>query len=372
MFMFKCSFVITQIVESCSFRSLLSDHRGGIFSLKSILSCQLFRFQVGDCKILKKDLEKNTPHQHTPFKLIIHEFKRENIMKWLLCRLCLFAISFFVYQTLIASSADSIKKELGAFLQLYNNSQEKLTGWSSIAYAIENDYDAIAEYLINKGEKFDNHYEVKHKNKKFGENIHYKHPFLTAITKGKVLLVSLMVKKVSINYTQEYWRIEGYAVRYRRPLHIAITDCPHSYEIVEILLKAGAVVWQRSYFQPEPSTEYLEFNPLTYAILEKKLDVAGLLIDYKAETDTESLCQAIRIDFLEGVVFLLERGTEVDKTVLWEAVHQNNFRALILLLNVNSDIEFDMITYANANGFYEVADILMEVYTVSVKKNHLV
>lgn len=63
--------------------------------------------------------------------------------------LWLWSITFFC-PCLIASMIPSTT-ELNAFLQLYNSSQEKLAGWSSIAYAIENDYDTIAEFLINKG-----------------------------------------------------------------------------------------------------------------------------------------------------------------------------------------------------------------------------
>lgn len=288
----------------------------------------------------------------------------EEFMKWWLFNLCIFVSSFFVNSILNAASDNSIKTELNAFIQLYNNSQEKLLGWSSIAYAIENDYDAIAEFLIKKSENFNKRYEVKINFKNSQENIHQKYPFLTAISKGKISLVSLMAKNINFYDTQELWRLNGYLIRERGALQVAITDSPNSFEMVQILLKSGANVNYGDDIQTDPSGRMSVFKPLTFAILAKRLDIAELLICYKASADIDSLLHSIRIGFLEGVTFLLKHGVKVDKTALWEAIHQNNSNALMLLLKDNkSELELEMITYADTKGFNEVADILMKAYT---------
>lgn len=289
-----------------------------------------------------------------------------------------------------ASTTTSIKNELNNFLQIYNASQEKLEGWSSVSYAIENEYDEIAEFLIKKGENFNTYYNVKFKINEVQEDVYRKHPFLTAIAQGKVSLVSLMANfgsscsydsenKMHIDDPEESWakyydsNTYRDIVRRRRALQIAITDCPNPYEMVQILLDAGAIVKQWDSFQPHPKTECSKFMPLTYAILEKRLDIATLLIAYGAPVDDRntygsnnpSLFQAIRAGFLNGISLLLENGAKIEKKHLWEAIQRNDLNALSLLLGScnDNDIDFGMITYATTNGYYEIANLLMDIYT---------
>lgn len=218
------------------------------------------------------------------------------------------------------------------------------------------------------------------------ENIYRKHPCLTAITQGKVFLVSLMANtnnsppyypKMCIDNLEEYW--EKYfdsdtrrdIVERRVALQIAITDCPNSYEMVQTLLNAN--VWVNSWnsFRLDPKTKCSQFTPLTYAILEKRLDIAKLLLDNGAHINNEhvdknqTLCQSIRMGFLEGVLFLLEHGARVDKEILWEAIHQNDLNALILLLTAraSSNVDFEMIIYASTNNSDEIVNALIGAYT---------
>lgn len=173
----------------------------------------------------------------------------------------------------------SMKSELDAFLQLYNNSLEKSQGWSSIAYAIENDYDSIVEFLMNKGEDFNNYYEIKFSIEELKENVYRKHPFLTAIAKGKLFLVSLMAtrdsslsynpkNKMYVDDPEEFFaKYFDYStareiVQRRRALQIAITDCPCPHEMVQILLDAGSWVKQKDSFRIDPKMNYLNFTPL--------------------------------------------------------------------------------------------------------------
>jgi len=280
----------------------------------------------------------------------------------------------------------SMKSELDAFLQLYNNSLEKSEGWSSIAYAIENDCDSIAEFLINKGEDFNNYYKIKFTIEGLKENIYRKHPFLTAIAQGKLFLVSLMAtrdsslsynpkNKMYVDDPEEFfdkyfdYNTTHEIVQRRRALQIAITDCPCPYEMVQILLAAGAWVKQKDSFRNDPKMNYLHFTPLTHAILEKRLDIATLLINHGAPIDydihgfdNQSLLQAVRIGFIDGVIFLLKHGAQVDKQILWNSIYQNNLNIVELLIDINNNVNFDMIAYANKNGFHELADILIDAY----------
>lgn len=297
---------------------------------------------------------------------------------------CLFIAFFCPY--LIASTTPSMKSELDAFLQLYNSSLEKSEGWSSIAYAIENDYDSIVEFFINKGEDFNTYYEIKFSIDGLKENIYRKHPFLTAIAQGKIFLVSLMAtrdsslsyypkNKMYVDDPEEFFAkyfdssTTREIVQKRRALQIAITDCPCPYEMVQILLNGGAWVKQKDSFRIDPKTNYLRFTPLTHAILEKRLDIATLLIDHGAPIDydihgfdNQSLLQAVRIGFIEGTIFLLKHGAIVDKEILWDAIYKNELNIVKLLLDINDKVDFEMIIYANANGFHELADTLINAY----------
>lgn len=285
----------------------------------------------------------------------------------------------------VASSTPVTITEFNAFLQLYNSSQEKLEGWGSIAYAIENNYNLMAEFLINKGENFDIYYKIKFKDNENRENIYRKHPFLTAIAQGKIFLVSLMANtdnsppyypRMCIDNLEEYW--EKYfgsttirdIVDRRGALQIAITDCPNSYEMVQTLLNLGAWVNTWNNFQHDPKEKCL-LTPLTYAILEKRLDIAKLLLDNGAKINNEhidkknqALNQSIRIGFLEGTLLLLEHGARIDKEILWEAILQNDLNALVLLLaySASSNVNLEMITYASTNCSEGILNALMEVY----------
>lgn len=265
-------------------------------------------------------------------------------------------ISLIVTQLAGAIDAASLK----AFFEEYNEREEKW--WPRLAYAIEKGHVDIAEYLILKGDPvtiyFAESWPSPIGNDKFqNRDCYYKHPFLTAISRGYVDLVILMMHNVSdLSKAEEYKRVfsrkyaeyHEYTVLDRKnALIVAITESPKSFEIVDALLNYGLnvneVFCYGKYNANANSRDFIPFidytgkTPLKAAVELKKLDVAELLLTHKADVEQLApLYMAVEKNDLEGVVLLLNYGADPlkgDPSPLDIAMKENRTQMVNVLLN---------------------------------------
>lgn len=244
-----------------------------------------------------------------------------------MCFIFLFAIDLF-----LTSPAHAIEKEkLKTFFIEYDASEEKRNWlWERLPFAIEKGYLDVAEFLILSGDPIEPYREryissVIRNN----DNIYEKHPLTTAIRKDYVDLSVLMIKIIgNMNNLCEskfiYFANSGMLELAERkyPMQIAIENSANSYNIVLALILAGVDVnMHYTYFIKSPPKSHSNlspayFTPLTSAIASKKLDLAELLLRYKADVDGKEtygmtpLGVAITDNYIEGVLFLLSHGAD--------------------------------------------------------------
>lgn len=219
------------------------------------------------------------------------------------------------------------KDRLLTFLKEYDASSEKKNwSWEKLPYAIENGYADVAEFLVLKGEPIKNYGELSQSvGLKNVYDIYYRHPILTAIRKNYVSLAILMIQTIKdISKVEEYKDIKIKTSDYpsyncleverKHAIEVAITEGSH--DILHILLLAGVKVnMQYSYRVDNPPmwpSKY--FTPLKAAIALKKLDIAQLFLDHKADVEfcgsyyTTPLYAAVEDNYIDGVVLLLNYG----------------------------------------------------------------
>jgi|GEM_PF-4456780 len=216
------------------------------------------------------------------------------------------------------------KDRLQMFFKDYDASAEKYNwGWERLPYAVEKDYTDIAKFLILHGDEIKSYREYWQtpgvKDSQF--DYYYKHTLLTAIKRGYVNLVTLMIQSCEdITKAIEYTDLLSPINRTRQfsPLKnvfkVAMEESPTDYEMVEALL-LGQVDVNMEYGAPY-------YTPLKAAIGLKKLDIAKLLLNHAKlllDYNANEFCGlhyltplglAVEMNYVEGVALLLSYGAD--------------------------------------------------------------
>lgn len=255
-------------------------------------------------------------------------------------------IKFYRYPLIILSimfsffysSISALEKDrLIDFLSEYDVTNKKCGG--KIAYAIENCYPDVAEFLILNNENYfryvDVYYFSDDLNKK-RPNFYYKHPLISAIMNGYTELAILMINLGDINseeFKSEYYDAltnKQNCVERKNAMRIAIDK--NNYEVILSLLLAGFDVNVSNALNeptyPNRKDDSVYITPLVQAIAEKKLDIAKLLLNHGAEVEKASsssyffesssqtkfvgspLLKAVDDNFMDGILLLLSWGSK--------------------------------------------------------------
>lgn len=285
----------------------------------------------------------------------------------------LFLILFTYLLSLFFIPLHALQKErLILFLQEYNLSENKCNG--KVAYAIENGFIDVAEFLLLKGESINRYNETylcsdevyKRGLASHVRNTYIKHPLITAIRKNYKNLAILMIQMGVVNSAEEL-KLEYYntyaqrEIEHKNAMYVAI-ESDDSYEIVLGLLSAGFDPNTSQALTKSGSTNYylqdhsIYTTPLLKAIEMKKLNIAELLLNYGADIEKTSgsysywrppgystnfygtpLLKAVDDNFIEGVTFLLNYGA-----------------------NPISE-SFNALDLAIKKGYWDIVDILSSV-----------
>lgn len=232
------------------------------------------------------------------------------------------------------------KKQLNEFYADYNKNRPEL---DYMAYAIEKDYDDVAIHLINQGENL-KQYHFRYDMGNGREHIHSKHPFLTAISKGKIDVVKAILIKYPLynegghcdSWSKYFGSRRFDHIEQKRALHVAIVDSVESYEMVKLIALLSDIN-QKDRYHKNPYDPYFSMTPLEHAIDVKKIDVAEFLI-------------------------ILSK-TEVLQPALWHAVKKNYYEGVVLLISYGAKVDFEMVDFASKKSYIEIANLLMDAYS---------
>lgn len=293
---------------------------------------------------------------------------------------CMRLINFFTFLFLVFSCfSEALEKDRYiAFSKMYENSQIQCGG--KVAYAIENNFPDVAEFLLLNGESVNVYMEKypltfnahEYKLSENLQNAYIKHPLITAIRKGynkvALVMIDLGIGNTAEEYKVEYKKQFGIAreeVERKNAMYVAIEECVDCHDIVLSLLVNGfdvntntnLNVLNKPYAKPGFEHQY-QFNciyttPLVQAIALKKIEIVELLLKQGAEIDKSSdspyaydnngyqhrfrgtpLLKAVDDHYIEGITLLLGYGADPLKGSLspLDRAIQKNYTIIVDLL----------------------------------------
>lgn len=229
--------------------------------------------------------------------------------------------------------SESLEQEkLYDFLVKYNNSEEKRKwNWNRLAYAIEKEHVDIASFFISKREKFEGYMvRIPLEDDKRKENIHHKHPFITAIRKGynELTIEMLQMRREAwnvIEYKDVYRGNHRITIEKKTPFYVAMSEGNEDLSLVQAFLESSFKVNDKIKFQDNPEDEQALYYtyPIHLAIGHHKPEAARLLLkngsfrevmgvgpisNTKKYVGGTPLYLAVATRYKEGVMILLEYG----------------------------------------------------------------
>lgn len=269
-------------------------------------------------------------------------------------------IKFFIIFIALSNCLFAVNKErLNEFFKDYHSSNAQ--SLDKLPYAVENGYEDVAEFFVLNGEPI-NYYSIDLGPAGNQKNIYRKHPLITSIKKSYLNLSINIIKttekqglisegKTIYKYYQSCGWTRHDNVDQLYALQAAI-DSPVGYSIIEELIKSS-INLNIVYCNLNSNIAFTLSTPLIRCVLNNKLDIAKLLLEYGADANLSTeqpnsnaplgispLYIAVNDDNKEAIELLLSYGADPLKKIknrvspLELAIEKEQWDTVNLFLNI--------------------------------------